>query len=101
MGCCGQKRTALKKASLKMEPSTAMRPAQLGVQLQGKGRQVFTQTDTTCSTVSLRYLESSAILVQGSVTGRRYKFSSGTSIQSIDARDAVSLLRTKFFQQIY
>jgi hypothetical protein len=50
--------------------------------------------------VHLRYLERSRILVQGPVTGRPYEFSAAQPFQSVDARDASALLRTRFFSQV-
>ena len=101
MGCCGQKRAALTKASLKKEPSTGYSPTQLDGELRSRGQQTSTQTNPNYPSVSLCYLESSPIVVLRSATGRRYQFSSTNRIQSVDARDSVSLLRTKFFRQIY
>jgi hypothetical protein len=51
------------------------------------------------ASVRLRYLERSRILVQGPVTGRPYEFSAAKPFQAVDARDAVALLRTRFFSQ--
>ena len=45
------------------------------------------------------YLETSTVRVQGLVTGRRYEFSLAQSVQSVDARDASSLLNTRFFSR--
>jgi hypothetical protein len=52
------------------------------------------------SAVGLRYLEKSPIRVQGPATGRKYEFSAVNSVRSVDARDAESLLRTRFFAKI-
>src|SRR5215469_6489481 len=49
------------------------------------------------SSVGLRYLEKSPIRVRGPATGRQYEFSAANPIRLIDARDAESLLRTRFF----
>lgn len=49
------------------------------------------------SSVGLRYLEKSPIRVLGPATGRKYEFSAVNSVRSVDARDAESLLRTRFF----
>ena len=48
--------------------------------------------------VNLRYLERSPILVEGPATGRQYSFSAGNPLQSVDRRDAATLLRTRFFR---
>jgi hypothetical protein len=51
------------------------------------------------STVNLRYLENSPILVRGPVTGRQYEFSGAKPQQLVDVRDADALLRTGFFRK--
>jgi len=38
-------------------------------------------------------------LTHGSATGRPYEFSAAQPFQSVDVRDAVALLRTRFFVQ--
>lgn len=45
----------------------------------------------------LRYLEKSPIRVKGPATGREYDFSAADPVHLLDARDAKSLLRTRFF----
>jgi hypothetical protein len=45
----------------------------------------------------LRYLEKSPIRVRGPATGREYEFSAADPVRLVDARDAESLLRTRFF----
>jgi hypothetical protein len=52
----------------------------------------------SASSVKLRYLESSPVRVRGLVTGNSYHFSAAEPAQEIDARDAVSLLNTRFFR---
>ncbi len=51
--------------------------------------------------VTLQYLENSPILVRGPVTGRLYEFSNAQPVQSVDLRDAETLLRTGFFRRTY
>ncbi len=51
------------------------------------------------STVRLRYIENSPILVRGAATGRHYSFSGARSIQAVDVRDAAAFLRTRFFRR--
>ena len=50
-------------------------------------------------TVAIRYMESSPIQVRGPATGRQYAFSRDHPIQSVEARDAEALLRTRFFRR--
>ncbi len=51
------------------------------------------------SALSLHYMETSPILVRGTVTGRQYEFSGAHPDQSVDTRDAEALLRTRFFRR--
>lgn len=48
-------------------------------------------------TVLVTYREQMAIRVTGAATGRFYLFGPGRMVQAVDARDAPSLLRTRFF----
>lgn len=50
------------------------------------------------SSVSVRYLEKSPIQVRGLVSGMSYAFSGSQPVQQVDARDASSLLNTRFFR---
>jgi hypothetical protein len=50
--------------------------------------------------VAIRYLERSPVRVQGLGTGRSYEFSPSQSVQNVDARDAASLLSTRFFSRV-
>jgi len=51
--------------------------------------------------VTLRYLERSALLVRGPVTGRYYEFSAMQPDRQVDLRDATQLLHTSFFRRVY
>jgi hypothetical protein len=51
------------------------------------------------SSISIRYLENSPIRVRGLVSGMSYDFSGAAPIQQVDARDASSLLNTRFFRR--
>ncbi len=66
----------------------------------GQARQALRETQPQPSAVrggsQIRYRESGSILIHGPVTGRRYQFSAGQP-QSVDARDAIALLDTGFF----
>lgn len=55
-------------------------------------------TATPHPPVSVRYLEKSPIRVRGTVTGRQYEFSGSRRVLSVDARDASSLLQSRFFR---
>jgi len=46
----------------------------------------------------VRYRGTEAVIVQGTATGRRYGFSGGSPVQTVDARDAAALLRSGLFR---
>jgi hypothetical protein len=45
-------------------------------------------------------VEASPLRVRGLVTGRSYEFTSSQPVQSVDARDAASLLNTRYFRRV-
>lgn len=105
MPCCGQKRTALKTSAL---PSAG---AQVGSQRGSATNSLPSYTPVRTApvatvpamilpgsyTIALQYTENSAIVVEGSVSHRRYEFSAQQPLQMVDARDAATLLQTRFF----
>jgi hypothetical protein len=104
MGCCGQKREALKSTP----PTPATRPspnvptAASQPPIAGQQVPVHTQSAQSLpprSTVVLRYTETSPVLVLGPASGRQYQFSGLKPLQTVEARDAAVLLRTGFFRQ--
>jgi hypothetical protein len=123
--CCGQKRAELSNSqsqrmtpniprsisgnsraqALRTHPPTAPatqtalpRPAVNG-QMPSIQLQAATTTSIPHSSVSVRYLENSPIRVRGLVSGLCYEFSGSRAIQQVDARDASSLLNTRFFRR--
>jgi hypothetical protein len=123
--CCGQKRSELRNSQTQRTAQTvaqhtsANSPAQ-AVRTQTsvpsanprasqyqparpQTRAVPPQTHATVSTsqssVSVRYLETSPIRVRGLVSGMSYEFSGAAPIQEVDARDASTLLNTRFFRR--
>lgn len=58
------------------------------------------KTSASNLSVVIRYLETSPIRVKGLITGRVYEFSGRQAVQSLDARDASSLLNTRFFRRV-
>jgi hypothetical protein len=48
--------------------------------------------------VRIQFTQQAAILVRGPATGRHYQFHPGTQIQSVDPRDAASLLKSGYFR---
>jgi len=117
--CCGQKRTELRNSQtqrpkpsippygtansqaqpVRTQPSTP--PVAQAVRPQHFVRQA--QAGTAASTppapINVRYLEKSPIRVRGSVSGIYYEFSGSRAVQNVDARDAASLLNTRFFRR--
>jgi len=75
--CCGRKRKAL---------------------TNGGGDQGAEALGSALET-KLLYLRRPSIQMRGSATGRLYQFSPAQPMQSVDSRDATSLLRTRLFRQ--
>jgi hypothetical protein len=69
--CCGQKRSGLKASGT----------ADAGV-------------------LKLLYDGHASVNVRGSVTGQLYQFSRLQPVQTVDSRDATSILRTRLFRQV-
>lgn len=104
MPCCGQKRTALKTSA---SPSAS---AHVGSQRGSTPNSLPSYTPVRTApvnaapvmipgsyAVALQYTENSAIVVEGPVSRRRYEFSAQQPLQMVDARDAATLLQTRFF----
>jgi hypothetical protein len=102
MGCCGQKRagytgtTPTRRLNPNLPANTS--PSSIVRRPVASPTPALPSTPTYPS-VALRYTEMSPILVKGPATGRQYQFSGSNAIQAVDARDAVALLRTRFFVQ--
>jgi hypothetical protein len=120
--CCGQKRSQFQTSQARMtapsahqQPSghnqgqavraqsspqaTAAVPPRFDSSWQLGGFQPPKDSAPNLSVV-IRYLETSLIRVKGLITGRVYEFSGAQALQSIDARDASSLLNTRFFRRV-
>jgi hypothetical protein len=69
------------------------------MQTQSVQHQAQALTHALHSATSVRYLENSPIRVRGSVSGIYYEFSGSRPVQLVDARDASSLLNTRFFRR--
>jgi hypothetical protein len=116
MGCCGQKRDNLRANTF---PNTSasgktLRSAPQPSQVQPPQpphqrpphREPFRSPVSTGAaateaslSVALQYTESSRVVVEGPVSGRRYEFSADFATQMVDARDAGALLNTRFFRR--
>ncbi len=103
MACCGQRRAGLGNPKASSANVSAGQP-----HLLANSRTVaapalpITQLPPPVplrGVLELEYLETSRILVSGPATGRQYEFSQSQRLQNVDARDAVSLLRSGFFRQ--
>jgi hypothetical protein len=122
--CCGQKRSQLQSSPTPIRARSARQTLSANRQGQVIGTQLSAlpkmatvsphpfrppartvqpapppPTSAPHSSVAIRYLETSPVRVQGLVTGRRYEFSPSQSVQSVDARDALPLLNTRFFSR--
>jgi hypothetical protein len=120
--CCGQKRTELRNSqtqrttpsvppygagnirpqAVRTQPSAppAMRTVPpVSTQIRSVQPQASTATSTQHSSISVRYQEKSPIRVRGLVSGMSYEFSGCHPVQPVDARDASSLLNTRFFRR--
>jgi hypothetical protein len=123
--CCGQKRTDLRNSqpqsvarsvpqtlagngraqTVRSQPSalpptpTALTHPPAYVQGQRIPPQAATTTSTQPS-ISVRYVETSPIRVRGPVSGISYDFSGTAPMHQVDARDAASLLNTRFFRRV-
>lgn len=89
MGCCGQNRAALSRQFATRSNTT---PSAIG------------GSEPTPAIVSppvrLHYMQASAILVRGPVTGRIYQFSAAQPDSNVDSRDVAALVRSGLFRQI-
>lgn len=121
--CCGQKRTQLRSSQTQWTTPSASQygsgnsqagrshaPTAPTTQKTSQGQpaipqtrsiqpQVATATSTQHHSISVRYLERSPIRVRGPVSGMSYEFSGSSPVQQVDARDASSLLNTRFFRR--
>ena len=84
MGCCGQRRAALRSSSPPTKPKTPPGSAPA----------------VAHPSIALRYIEDAPIFAQGPVSGRQYRFTREQRVQSVDARDAAVLLNTRFFRRV-
>lgn len=97
--CCGQKRSGLRNSPMQR----TMRPAPQSISSNNHARgfqpQITAPVSMPSASVSITYQENSPIRVRGPVSGRFYEFSGSRPVQQVDARDASSLLNTRFFRR--
>lgn len=96
MGCCGQKRSAMPALMPGAVPGLQPRSGVVTASSTGTGR-AAPETSTGTRHVALRYRERARVRVLGPATRRHYEFSPEQPTQSVDARDAEALLRTRQF----
>jgi hypothetical protein len=103
--CCGHRRSEWQSSQAPMrsiqrsatEPGkSAVRPAAAAAIPKSDGNW---QT-TTGSSIKIRSVEASPLRVRGLVTGHSYEFTSSQPVQTVDARDAASLLNTRYFRRV-
>jgi hypothetical protein len=106
--CCGSRRSAWRNASV---PPKALSTASLvrrgdsekiGVPAAGASSSAMTSSISAKGpfpTVTLHYLNFSAISLRGPVTGRSYEFSGSQPFQAVDIRDASVLTRSSSFRR--
>ena len=82
MGCCDNKRSAMRTAPVGRSVS---------VTAPTSGRSVLRRK------VSLRYLRREAIRVRGAASGRLYVVPAGSPELVVDSRDAAGLVKTGYF----
>ena len=105
--CCGHRRSewqssqapmrSIPRSALTEPEKTAVRPvagAATPNSLSGNSQ------TTTGSSIKIRSVEASPLRVRGLFTGRSYAFTSSQPVQSVDARDAASLLNTRYFRRV-
>jgi hypothetical protein len=102
--CCGHRRSewqnsqaltrSIQRSALTELGKSTIRPAAAAATPNAPGN---SQT-TTGSSIRMRSLESSPVRVRGLITGRSYEFTLSQPIQSVDTRDAASLLNTRYFK---
>ncbi len=101
--CCGQKRADLRRNSVPGTAPAVPQNVSGGSRTQpGRIQTPDNQSinrQTGSPSISIRYVETSRIRVRGPFTGLQYDFSGAHSVQAVDARDAESLLSTRFFRR--
>ena len=96
MGCCGQKRSALPMMMPGAVSGSQGRSGVVTAASSDAGR-VVSEPSAGAQPVVLRYRERARVRILGPVTRHSYEFSSEQPMQSVDARDAEVLLRTRQF----
>lgn len=125
--CCGQKRSQLQslqapglapkpaqrlpqyilgnglrqavRSSLPPQTPAVPKPSRITAVSQGASPASGSPVSTPADSIAIRYLQTTPVRVQGLTSGRSYEFSASKQVQDVDARDASSLLSTRFFSR--
>jgi hypothetical protein len=65
-----------------------------------EGEQPKPERSAKYPALDLMYFGYAQVNVRGPVSGRLYQFSRQQPVQAVDARDAVSMLKTRMFRRI-
>ena len=112
MGCCGQNRSAMSASQAATQrsrewPSNLPGPTALRTDpsLRGSASSAVAERNSNVApalsrrAMSVRYVERNAVIVRGPASGTSYRFSAASPVQSVDVRDADSLLRSGLFMR--
>ena len=99
--CCGQSRHQA-AATSSPQPTVASTPA-IGSRApapHSPARPAPSNVQPEAA-VTLQYRDRSAVSVVGPVTGKRYRFLAGASMQAVQRQDAEALLATGLFRRVW
>ena len=112
MGCCGQNRAALAQqppASYSSPQTRANPPGPAAFQTAStptwppggtaEHRGASASARPVRRAMALRYVERKGVIVRGPASGIDYRFTFENPVQSVDVRDADSLLRSGLFMR--
>jgi hypothetical protein len=100
MACCGDRRRSLSQPPKSPTPASAPVVRTQSVASRPPAvQQPQIQMQAAAAPMLLRYAGNAKLVIPGPVTGKRYLFSGRESIQSVDARDALALLRRSDFDR--
>ena len=87
------------QTSLPVQTPQVSQPTRADLPRQGVQPPPSARVSTPSGSITIRYLETAPVRVKGLTTGQSYEFSGPQSVQTVDARDATSLLSTRFFSR--
>lgn len=104
--CCGHKRSQIQNhlpqrryTLTNRELASAVKGVASPLPRVQPPTQVVQAVSAPENSILLSYLETAPVRFRGLATGRTYEFSGSQPVQSVDVRDASSLLNTRFFKQ--